>query len=213
MSRTGLLFGLVALVAALAIAFFAYTNFFAGEATGPLVGPTPATERDWATTMDELATKQGIVVSFSDRDLPSWKLTDGHKLERFRISGTEQVLARLSSSIPLDQNDRLSGLRVQLPLEWVQTINGKTVEIGIVAKSSSSNGAADMSALYATLQTGNSGWQTLQLPGEFRALKFQFSIPEVPAGYTQEPVIVLRSDARGQDRGVELIGIYVRPVN
>jgi hypothetical protein len=89
MSRTGLLFGLVALVAALAIAFFAYTNFFAGEATGPLVSPTPATERDWATTMDELATKQGIVVSFSDRDLPSWNRTSVGAAFQFNSIGSE----------------------------------------------------------------------------------------------------------------------------
>ena len=112
----------------------------------------------------------------------------------------------------MDPENRLSGLQLKLPLTWAQKVNGKKIEIGIVARQPQQNAASDVSLLYATLQAGNSGWHTLRLGSDFAALKFTFDVPAVEAGYTSQPMIVIRSDVVGGDRAVEIVGIYVKPL-
>lgn len=181
-----------------------------GTTAQPLV-PVSATT-NWAEKMTEIATPDGMAFSFSDAGLNAWTVTDAHRLERFSLGGNSQTLARLSSTLPLDPENRLSGLQLKLPLAWAQRANGKTIEIGVVARKPQANAASDISLLYATLQAGNSGWRTLALTPEFQVLKFTFDIPPVESGYTSEPVIVVRSDAAGGDRAVEIVGIYVKPL-
>jgi hypothetical protein len=163
--------------------------------------------------MVQLATPGGLVATFSDADSSLWTITDAHRIERFRLAGNAQAFARLSSSLPLDPENRLSGLQLKLPVSWAQSANGKRIEIGVIARQPQTNAANDISLLYATLQAGNSGWHTLKLAPDFEALKFTFDVPAVEAGYTAQPVIVVRSDAVGGDRAVEIVGIYIKPIS
>ena len=213
MPRTGYLIAVAVMLAAAAAGVLVWTNYFEIPGTRQPIESTPvASEIDWTSRMAELATNEGLILSLADKDTSAWSITDGHKIERFRISGAEQVFARLSSGHPLNPEDRLSGLQVKLPLEWAQKINGKRIEVGVVARQPSSNGASDISVLYATLQTGNSGWRTFKVSPNFQDVKFEYNVPLADSGYIQQPIIVLRSDVQGADRAVELVGVYIKPV-
>jgi hypothetical protein len=219
MTRTTLIIG--ALIFALAAAgVLVWTNVIdISKQTAPtseqptITQSTPVSETNWAEKMTELAAPEGMAFSFADANLATWSVTDAHRIERFSFGANSQVLARLSSTLPLDPENRLSGLQLKLPLEWAQRVNGKKIEIGVVARQPQTNAANDISLLYATLQAGNSGWQTLKVSTEFQVLKFTFDIPPVETGYTSQPVIVVRSDAAGGDRAVELVGVYVKPLS
>lgn len=211
MSRTGYAIAIAIALALAAAGFFVWTTYFS-KGEGQTV-PIPQAENiDWSQRMKELAGADGIVASFGDNHLDFWAVTDAHKLERFRISGTENVFARLSSTLPLDPENRLSGLQLKLPLSWAQKVNGRRIEIGVLARQPMTNSANDISMLYATLQAGNSGWQTLQLNRTFAILRFTYDVPAVETGYTSEPTLVLRSDQVGADKAVELVGVYLKLV-
>lgn len=169
-------------------------------------------ETNWALTMTQLATPDGMAFSFANNDLAAWSVTEAHRIERFSFGGTSQTLARLSSTLPLDPENRLSGLQLKLPIAWAERANGKKIEIGIVARQPQTNAAQDVSVLYATLQAGNSGWHTLKLTTDFEVHKFTFDVPAVETGYTAQPVIIVRSDTAGGDKAVELVGLYVKPL-
>jgi hypothetical protein len=218
MSRTGYLV-VGALVFALAAAgVLVWTNVLelqtpsTAPTTSPSAGPAN-NEIDWIKGMAELATSEGVVFSFADNDVAAWSITDGHRIERFKLSGASQTFARLSSGHPLDPQDRLSGLQLKLPLAWAQKVNGKRIEVGVVARQPHANASADISILYATLQAGNSGWHTLKLPAGFEALKFSYDVPAIETGYQTQPIVVVRADAQGGDRAVELVGIYLKPIS
>ncbi len=217
MPRAGYLILLALLLAAAAAGVLVWTKYLEipgmTQPAAPTVEvPSPETEIDWTKQMSEWATNDGLVLSFTDKDTSAWSITDGHKLERFRVAGGTQVYARLSSSVPLNPEDRLSGLQVKLPVEWAQKVNGKRFEIGVVARQPQSNAATDFSFLYATMQEGNSGWRTYQLSPTFVASKFNFDVPPLPGGYQNAPLVVIRADSAGQDKAIELVGVYLKPL-
>lgn len=215
--KTGTLVIGALIFALAAAAVLVWTNVIDFNATGIKLGQPTTTEQtkeaDWAQTMTQLAAPDGMVFSFGNTDLAAWSVTDAHRIERFSFGGNSQTLARLSSTLPLDPENRLSGLQLKLPLAWAQKANGKKIEIGVVARQPQTNAAKDISLLYATLQAGNSGWHTLNLSSGFEVLKFTFDVPAVEAGYTAQPIIMVRSDSAGADKAVELVGIYIKPLS
>lgn len=227
MPRTGLLVGLATLLIMAAVAVLVWTNFLQ-NASPPVIPPVqqpPSSpsqpsmsdrvedHENWIRKMAEMATGEGLAFSFADSDVTAWSITPGHKIERFSISGGKQALARLSSAHPLNQNDKLSGLKLTLPVEWAQKVNGKRFEIGVVARQPQSNAATDFSFLYATLQEGNSGWRTYKLSPQFQSSKFNFDVPLLEGGYQSAPVVVIRADSTGQDKAVEIVGVYMKLVD
>lgn len=179
---------------------------------GSAVPSSTIAEEDWVSRMKQEATSEGVVATFSDGDITSWTITDGHRIERFRLTGPSQAFARLASGHPLNAEDRLSGLQLKLPAAWAAKVNGKKIEVGVVARQPQTNAASDISILYATLQTGNSGWHTFKLTPSFGVSKFVFDVPQLDGGYTAQPLVILRGDALGGDRSVELLGVYLKPV-
>lgn len=161
-------------------------------------------------------TEGGFAVTFGQGDAAKWRLAPGHRLERFSLDGGDTVFARLSSLVPLDKNSfewPTQGLSVELPVELNSRANGKSIEVGVVARAPSGRANASLMAVYATRQAGNSGWQTLPVGGQFEMKTFRYKVPEIPSGYTNPPVLALNADPTGAGGGIELLGIYVKVVN
>lgn len=215
MSRTGFLV-VGALIFALAAAgVLVWTNVL--EYSGEPASSTQAvalsdTELQAVGSMKQAATTGGFAATFSGREGRTWELAAGHRVERFALSGGEDILARLVSSVPLDKDHVVDGLFVELPVEFSQLSNGKRIEVGVVARSGHSNPSAELSLLYATRQAGNSGWKTLKLSPVFELRTISFDVPTVADGYSAKPVIAVRGDTAGQGLAVELLGVYAKIV-
>lgn len=169
----------------------------------------------WTQLMNQITASGGTALTFDDSAIKGWTLPPGHRLERFSLDGGKAVFARLSSTTALN-NDFPSwaerGLSFQFQVEMNNISSGKRIEVGVIARSAQSNGSHNLNVVYATQQAGNSGWQKLELSPQFQLLKFTYDVPAVPTGYQSAPIVVLHSDEAGSGRGVELLGIYVKPL-
>lgn len=172
------------------------------------------------TRLNQAAVSGGYSFTFTKADSSKWALAAGHRLEAYAIGDNEAVFARITSNTPLlgfppgstsfswaDQ-----GVSALIPLEFAQRMNGKTVEVGVIARASQSKPSATISIVYATQQAGNSGWFKVKLTSNFELIKFTYQIPPLPSGYTKSPIIVMTSDELGKGRAAELLGIYVKPL-
>lgn len=185
-----------------------------GNAPGkqPASSDAPNSNIDWNARMSELVSDDGVLLTFANKDIAAWTISEGHKIERFKLSETADGFGRLSSAAQFNEGDILSGLRAALPLAWAQQANGKRIEVGVLARQSQSNSASNFSFAYATMQMGNSGWRTFKLTPNFQVHKFRFDVPSIPEGYNTQPLIVLRSDRIGGNKSVEIAGVYAKLV-
>jgi len=221
MSRTGLLV-VVALIFALAAAgVLVWTNALnisgqpsgAPSATAPSTTAPPSREAQLVTSMNQAAAGGGFAASFLETDVSKWQIAEGHRLERFSLASSGPVFARLTSSVALDRASvqwPSLGLSMALPVEFANLANGRTVEIGFIARAAQSNGSSELSVIYATQQAGNSLWQTVELKPNFEAYKFTYDVPRIETGYVNGPILVFHSDAAGGGKAVEMIGAYVK---
>lgn len=221
MPRTGLLIGLAALLIAAAVGMLVWTNFLGHGKNSPANGPAsipgaPSDTSREAQLVDEMvkaAATDGYSATFSEADVGKWALADGTKIERFGLNGAGTVFARLSNSHALDKQSvawPALGLSATLPVEFANLSAGRRVEIGIIARTAQSNGSSELSAVYASRQAGNSGWQAIALTSDFALYKFTYDVNTVEGGYTNGPMLILSADAAGQGKAVELLGMYVK---
>jgi hypothetical protein len=156
----------------------------------------------------------GYSAVFGGSDAKKWYIATGHRLERLSLGG-DAVVARLTSTTPLDRSTfewPTQGLSIQLPVEFAERSNGKPIEIGIVARVSHGRVTAPLTVVYATRQGGNSGWQQLEVGGEFEIKTLSYAVPVREGGYTNPPVLVINSDPSGAGGAIELIGVYIKIV-
>ena len=175
----------------------------------------PSHEAQLVTAMNEAAAGGGYVATFMEGDVGKWQIADGHKLERFSLGSNGPVFARFTSSTTLDKTSvqwPALGLSMTLPPEFANAVAGKKVEVGIIARAAQSNGSNELSVVYATRQSGNSGWQSIALQPNFEAYKITYDVPNREGGYTNGPMIVFHSDASGGGRAVEMIGAYLKVI-
>jgi hypothetical protein len=156
----------------------------------------------------------GYSVTFGGNDAKKWYIAPGHRLERLSLGG-DTVVARLASTVPLDRATfewPTQGLSVQLPVDFAARSNGKPIEIGIVARAAPGRAKAPLTAVYATRQGGNSGWQQLEVGGQFELKTLSYAVPTREGGYTNRPVLVINADPSGSGGAIELIGVYIKIV-
>lgn len=224
MPRTGLLVVLAILLIAGAAGVLVYTNFLgATKLDGTPANPSqtatsqaPASAQQLVEYMKEQASKGAYSATFSEKDMIKWVLAPGHRLERFTLQSADAAFARLTSTTPLDltsPNWLTLGLSLPIPLPYAELYNGKTLEIGIVARTAQANGSPAFAAVYATQQSGNSGWQKIPVGADFSLIQLKYEVPKLEAGYTNPPIIVLHSDPSAQGGAVEIMGIYVKVLN
>lgn len=217
MSRSGYLIAAALALAISAAGVLVWTDYFGLSGTTKRSVQTAGSDETRTPQLVKLMTQVsdngGVAATFSDRDMASWQTGAGHKLERYSLGGGEAIMARLTSTLPLDPSSvdwRTSATSFVLPLEFAQRSNGKRIEVGIVARAPSTNASPRLAAAYATSQAGNSGWKGLALSGEFQLIKFFFDVPGVETGYQNQPLIAFHSDPEGQGRSIELLGAYAR---
>ncbi len=202
----------VAVVLALVAAgVLATTNFFGVDL--PFFRPS---EQQLVTRMTEAAAGGGYAVTFVEADAKKWHVGPGHQLEKFTLGQGDATFARLTSSTPLDESTwewSTQGLSITFPVEFNNLTNGRTIEIGVVARLAQARPTDAISVAYATQQAGNSGWKKIPLGSEFELRKFTFDVPAIgPGTYTKEPILVIHADASGRGRGAEILGVYVKRV-
>lgn len=222
MPKAGFLIAGAAVIVAVAIGFFFWGGWLKELGTGgqpvsnapgaevSLSGEPDQKVVELAEMLSEVKNAGGFTATFSSADVPKWKLAAGHRLERLELVGQDQMLARLSGSERVDPSVVMDGLLLELPVEFSQRANGKKIEIGIVARASKVGPADSFLAIYLTRQAGNSGWRQFKLSPELVAHKFEYDVPAVSEGYQQHPIVAIHADPGGGDRGVELLGAYVR---
>lgn len=207
----GLLFGALALaLAAGGILVWSGNNVPGLDFLSP---PTP--EQRLISDMDNVVSAGGFAVSFADSDAGRWRVAEGHKFERLSVDSARAVIGRLSSEVPLNVTPpswESQGLSIELPVSFAQQANGRRVEVGIIARAAQSNTSGVLSAVFATRQTGNSGWRNFKLGPAFETHQILFDMPAVDTGYTSKPIVVVHADTKGKGRSVELIGVFVRLV-
>ncbi len=211
MPRTGLLIGLAAVLIAAAAGVLVATNVID-------VGLVFSrfNEKELGGFMRDVGTSGGVTATFAQTDIPAWQLAEGNKLERFALSGSATVFARLTSGSSLDKASvdwHKAATTLNIPLEFAQRTNGRTLEIGVIVRAAVSNGSTSVSIAYATQEAGNSGWQNFNLSPDFQLIKFKYKVPLVKAGYKNPPLIAFHSDADGGSRSIEMLGAYAKPVN
>lgn len=205
MTRTYLIIGLIAaaVIAVLALGWMRIVDL-------PFFPKSP--EAKLIDQMEQIA-EGGIAVTFGERDIKAWKIANGHRLERFSVSGDDAVFARLTSTTPLDPTTfewPSQGLSASLPTEFNNRSNGKPIEIGVVARATGSRPNATLSLVYATRQKGNSGWLQVPLGDQFQLKTFKYNVPKINSAYTNPPVVVLNSDPTGTGGSIEILGLYVK---
>lgn len=212
MSRAGFL--ILAVVLALAAAGVLYwTKSQQPSVSTPL--PTQSIESKLVAQMSDNAAGNGFAATFTDADAKKWQVGSGHQLERFTSDDGKNVVARLTSSTPIDFASfdwPTQGLSIVLPVEFAALANGKRIEVGFAARMPGANASEAISVIYATQQAGNSTWQQVQLGPTFALGRFTFDVPAVAEGYTKNPIIVFHSDGAGGGKSVELLGLYVKVV-
>jgi hypothetical protein len=209
MPRTGYLIAAAVFVAVVAVSALVWS----GTVKLPFFGESA--EQLMARINDAEKTG-GYGVTFSQSDVPKWRIAEGHRLERFGVDGGEPAFVRLTSSTALNATTwewATQGLSATFPVEFNNRTNGQTIEIGVVARAASSNSASTITVVYATQQAGNSGWQDIPVSGDFELKTIRFKVPKVaPGSYDKNPIIVLNSDRSGSGKSVEILGAYVKPV-
>lgn len=176
-------------------------------------GPSQPSESTLVVQMTERASANGVVAAFTQADVKRWQIAAGHRLERFSADDGKTVIARLTSTSPIDYASfdwPKSGLSIQLPLEFAAAANGKRLEIGFIARMPGANASEEIAVIYATQQVGNSTWQHVKLSSSFAMYKFTYDVPAVSTGYSKEPILVFHSDATGGGKAVELLGAFVK---
>jgi hypothetical protein len=222
MPRAGYLILLALLLAAAAAGVLVWTKYI--ELPGSRA-PTPSVPSDvstqdsseakWGQVMSQQAAGGGFTATFSEQDLGKWIVTENQKMERFSMGSAESIFARFTSTSPLDSSSDhwlAQGISVVIPLHIAEQSNGRTIEIGMVSRSAQSNGSPSLGVVYATQQSGNSGWKQVPLTASFALHKFTYDVPKLEAGYTNKPVVVIHSDPEGANRSIEIIGLYVKVV-
>ncbi len=210
MSKTALMVAAALLLLA-ACAVFVGANYLGLNLFGPQTPESRLVEQ-----METIASEGAFAATFSDTDARRWQIADGHRFERLGIDSSKAAIGRLSSSVPVDATPpswESQGLSIEIPASFAQQANGKRLEIGIIARSGSSNPSNVMSVVYATRQAGNSGWRNFKLTTELGIQKILFDMPYVETGYTNKPILVVHSDAQGKGRAIELLGVYVKLVS
>jgi hypothetical protein len=184
----------------------------AGPALGPPSAPV-SPESELVRMMNEAAAGGGFTATFSEQDAHLWKIAAGHQLERFSLDSPNSAVARLSSSTPISTPTvrwEDLGLSVALPLEFSNQHQGSQVEIGIVARSPAQNGSDALNIVFATQQTGNTGWNAIPLTAQFQLHTVRWRVPPAEGGYHARPIVVVHADASGSGRAIELLGVYVK---
>lgn len=207
MGRVGLVAG------AAALCFLALTAYFWTDIRRLVSGELSA-EGKLVAQVVNVSSVGGFSVTFSQADAKKWYVAPGHRLERLALDSGDAVVARLVSSAPLDMSSLewpSQGLSVQLPAEFSNRANGKPIEIGIVARASGRQ-RAPLTVVYATRQAGNSGWQQLEVGGQFELKTLSYKVPLVEGGYTNPPVVVINADPSGNNGAIELLGLYIKIV-
>lgn len=181
-------------------------------ATPPQNAPVSA-DANWTQVMNDIVAAGGIAVVFTDKDVSGWALPQGHQLERFSLDAGQVVFARLASSVPRDNTlptwpER--GLSYAFPVELNTKTSGSRIEVGVIARSPSSNGSDSLYVAYSTQQAGHSGWQRIGLKSQFQLSSFVYNVPS--AAYTNAPVVVLHADDTAAGRTVEVLGVYIKPL-
>lgn len=218
MSRTGLLvvFALIFALAAAGVLVWTNNLELPGVSSPPstqTVAGTPNSSREAQLVkfMNEVASGGGgFAATFQPDDKHKWNIDTGHQLERFRFGDTGVTFARLSSTVPLAPDVVHLGVAVFWPPELTNRFNGRTVEIGIIARAATSNPSPTLATVFATRQAGNSGWNEFQLSPQFELLRFTYEVPAQEQGYQAEPMLVLHADMTGKGRAVEVLGFIVR---
>ncbi len=208
MGRMGLVAGAVALVVA------ALTAFFWNDIRRLVSGELSA-EGKLVAQVTSAGSGGGFSVTFSQADAKKWHVAQGHRLERFTLESGDAAVARVVSTIPLDMKSTewpTQGISVQLPAEFSNRSNGKPIEIGIVARVAPGRQKGPLTVVYATRQAGNSGWQQLEVGGQFELKTLSYKVPPLEGGYTNPPVLVINADPSGNGGGIELIGVYIKIV-
>ncbi len=155
-----------------------------------------------------------FAVNFSNQS-GEWIVPEGHKLTVARTESGEPV-GRLVSTRPLnvtETNLGTQGAVIQIPAATIQTLRGREIEVGIVARRASSNSSEALSVIFATQQAGNSGWQTIPLTPEFKPRLIRYKLADPPSGYSQSSIIVLQADATGSGQAAEIQSISVTPID
>lgn len=222
MGRTGgLLLGalFLALVAAGALVWTGAFELKRQSAESASGGPAlnssepAAPETELVRMMSDAAAGGGFAATFSERDMRLWKVADGHQLERFSLDSPNSAVARLSSSTPIATPTvrwEDLGLSVALPVEFSKQYQGSQIEIGIVARAPAQNGSDSLNIVFATQQTGNTGWNPIPLTTQFQLHTVRWRIPPAEGGYHARPIVVVHADATGSGRAIELLGVYVK---
>ena len=167
---------------------------------------------EWVSRMNEAVQRGGFAATFGAEDTHVWKIDENHQLERFRLTDAGFGFARISSSVALTPGIVHVGAALYWPAEVSQKFNGQKVQVGIIARTASANGSPEFGAVFATRQAGNSGWHFLKPTGDFTLLSFEFQIPPVAEGYTNEPMVMIHADPKGAGRAIEVLGVMVRAV-
>lgn len=211
MNRSYVIAG-VLVVAVLALAGMVWTNFLGLR---DLLESESATQERLMSELSEIASRGGHVATFSEANVKSWQVPGGHQLERFSLNDKGAVFARLTSGTQMDPQSfdwPNQGMTWLLTKDFNNKTNGRKIEIGVVARQGTGKAADSIYLMYATQQSGNSGWKKIPLGTRFELKKIEFQVPSVPGGFTNPPILVLNADPAGKGKSVEILGAYVQAV-
>lgn len=217
MSRSGILIAAVVLLAVAAGALLFGTDLLKNAGLSPAPQTTSvaagSAESKLMAQLAGAASNGGYALTFAQANAKSWQIAPEHKLERFSLDGSDTAFVRLTSSVPLNPETvdwPTQGLSTLLTAAFSNRMDGKRVEIGIVARAAKINPAQNMYAIFATQQFGNSGWREIPLSNEFALHTFTYDIPKAePSGYTNPPIVVMHAS---NGKSIELLGVYVKEV-
>lgn len=187
-----------------------WTNPAALQSLLPFLKPN---EEQLMSDLAGIASRGGHVATFSQQGAQSWRLAQGHRLERFSLNDRGAVFARLSSSTHIDPNSfdwPNLGLSWVLTREFNNQSNGKRIEIGVVARRAQANSSDSVYLMYATQQAGNTGWKPIPLSTQFELHRVPFDVPNVEGGFANPPILVLHADPTAKGKSVEILGVYVQ---
>lgn len=215
MSRSGILIGAAVLLAVVAGAMLFGSDLLNKSGLSPTTTMVAAksTESKLMAQLTSAASNGGYALTFGQANAKSWQLAPHHKLERFSLDGSDTAFVRLTSSVPLNPETvdwPTQGLSALLTAAFSNQMNGKRIQVGLVARAAKGGSLHNMYVIYATQQVGNSGWREIPLGSEFALHTFTYDIPQVePNGYRNPPIIVMHAS---NGRSVELLGVYVKEV-
>lgn len=220
MSRSAIFAVIAVVLAGGAAAVWVLTGGFGSTFTAPATAPAQAVSdqtdelsKQVRKIMSDAVATGGVALTFQTAGGAKWQVSPGHKLERFALGGGDTVVARLSSSNPLDDQTvdwQSQGLSATLSADLSNQIAGRKIEIGIIAKAAQTSPGKAMYSVYATQQFGNSGWRELPVGAEFQLHSYVYNAPAAPeGGYTNAPILVIHAS---NGHSVELIGAYIKVV-